>query len=262
VRQCAVQALGKLGSGPATAPVLALLDRHGSQRPTAPPADLVAALVVLHDLGDPANLVPAASAIGFADAQTGQALAYLFQGLSPRLSPKEEASTLLAVLDHPEPMLRRYAVQRLGELRDPTTARALEGRLAIEGNDLQPLIRVSLTQVRGDADHGDDDLVARAKSNVTAISQMVERRWNRLGLTTKIATAASAAVVLLLLVGIVVARRRSRRRAAAAEARAMVGPSAGYAASGRHAGQRGQDAEDDYAEDDYAEVGSSGQGRY
>ncbi|MGE3172632.1 MAG: HEAT repeat domain-containing protein [Planctomycetota bacterium] len=254
VRVCAVQAFGKLGKAHATAPLLALLDRFGSERAGgAPPQDVVAALVVLHDIGDPAVLVRAATAVGYSAPQTGQALAFLFQGLSPRLGDQEEGTALLAVLDHPEPMLRRYAVQRLGELRLPQAAKALEGRLAVEGSDLQPLVRVSLAQVRGETDEGADDLVTRAKSNVTAISQMVERRWNRLGTTTKIASASAAAVVVLGLIAFLMARRRSRRRAEAAAAMAMVNPSAGYAASGRNDLEYDEEYEEE--DDAFAEVG-------
>ncbi len=233
VRLCAIQALGRLGAPIATAPAMTLIDHLGSKQPTETPNDLVAALVVLHDVGDPANLMPAATAIGFAHPQVGQALTFLFQGLSPRQQPKEEVTTLLAVLDHPEPMLRRYAIQRLGELRDPTTAKALEVRLAAEAADLQPLIRVSLTQVRGDVGHEDDDLVARAKNNVAAISQMVERRWKSLGSTGQIATGATVGIVVLAVIGFLVARRRTRQSAAVAEAQSLVEPSASYAASGR-----------------------------
>lgn len=233
VRLAAIQALSRLGATAVTGPALTLLDRLGGIAVEQVPPDVVAALVALHDVGDPAHLLPAATSIGYSQAQVGQALTFLFQGLSPRLPAADETKTLLAVLAHPEPMLRRYAIQRLGELRDPTAAGALEGRLATESADLQPLIRVSLTQVRGDRDPGADDLVARAKSNVTAISQMLERRWNQLGTTGRIATIASAATVLLLGLGIVVARRRSRRNREVAEAQALVEPSAGYAASSR-----------------------------
>jgi len=233
VRLCAIQSLGRLGGKVAATAALTMVDRLGSTQPTGAPDDLVAALVVLHDVGNAENLVPAATAVGFAHQQVGQALTFLFQGLSPRQTPKDEVTTLLAVLDHPEPMLRRYAIQRLGELRDPSTSKALEGRLAQESADLQPLIRVSLTQVRGEVDQDEDDLVARAKSNVTAISQMVERKWARLGTTGQIAAAGGAGLLLVLVLGIAIARRRARRNAAVAAAQALVEPSAGFAASGR-----------------------------
>ena len=71
------------------------------------------------------------------------------------------------------------------------------------------------------------------KSNVTAISQMVERKWARLGTTGQIAAAGGAGLLLVLVLGIAIARRRARRNAAVAAAQALVEPSAGFAASGR-----------------------------
>lgn len=258
VRTVAVQALGRLGSAAAAAPALALLDRFGSTEPQEAPTDLVAALVVLHDLGNSGNLLPAASSIGFSHSQVGQALAFLFQGLSPRLDAGEEVKMLLAVIDHPEPMLRRYAIQRLGELRDPVAVRALEGRLAVEGPDLQPLVRVSLSQVRGDVEPAEDDLIARAKSNVTAISQMVERRWTSLDQTGQIAVIALGGLVVLGLLVLLVARRRARRNRAAATAAALVEPSVHY-----HEEEWAEpEAEEWTAEDEMAEVGHSREERF
>jgi hypothetical protein len=228
IRALAAQALGHIDSEIATASLLGLLEKYGKEPVREPPVDLIAALLVLHDRGLSSAMLPAASAIKFSQPQLGQALTFLFQDLSPKLDPKTEAQTLIAVLDHPESMLRHYAIQRLGELRDPSTASALEGRLAKEGPELQPLVHVSLAQVRGDTQHAGDDMLGRAKSNVAAIAQMIQRRWNTMPLPVRLAVVGGGAAILVLGVVALVWLRRARRRAHADAVAAMVAPSDNY----------------------------------
>jgi hypothetical protein len=235
IRALAAQALGHIDSEIATASLLGLLEKYGKEPVREPPVDLITALLVLHDRGQTSAMLPAASAIKFSQPQLGQALTFLFQDLSPKLEPKTEAKTLIAVLDHPESMLRHYAIQRLGELRDPSTAPALEGRLAKEGAELQPLIHVSLAQVRGDTQHTGDDLLGRAKSNVAAIAQMIQRRWSTMPLPVRLAVAGGAAAILVLGVVTLVWLRRARRRAHADAVAAMVAPSQSYYRGGEPA---------------------------
>lgn len=220
VRAFAVQALARRKPNDASRQLIALIDRHGSAEPKASHKDVTAALIALADLGDTSAMLPAAAAVRFASDESGPALAFLFQELSPKLPPEVEATTLVAALDHCEPLLRRYAIQRLGELRDPTTARALEGRLATEDPALQPLIRVSLAQARRDKVENGADLALRAKSNALAIGRMVERRWNSLETGTRLSTAATMCVVSFGVLMILVARRRARRAEAATAAAA------------------------------------------
>lgn len=224
VRALAAQALARRGAEVAKAPLLVLLDQHGKERGTGKATDVAAALVGLADARATESLLAAARAVRFASSETGTALAFLFQSLSPRLSASEEVSTLVAVLDHPEPLLRRYAIQRLGEQRDPASAEALAARLATESEELQPLVRISLEQVRGDAT-APADLAERAKHNALSLVRLLEREWNSLEKGTKISAGAAAGVFAVGLAMIVVARRRARHAEAAREATALVAPS-------------------------------------
>ena len=224
IRTMAIQTLGRLGTTTAVDPVLSVLEQHGNTA-SENPTDLVVALVMLHDIGDPNHLLPAAESISITNTKVGQALAFLFQGVTPRLDAAEEVSTLLAVLDHPEPRLRRYAIQRLGELRDGSSIAALEQRLAVEDTELQPLIQLSLAQVRGNSEAPPNDLIARAKDNVSAIATMVEQRWNKLNANAQLTVIALVGVVILSSIVLLVAWQRSRRRAKVAAATALVDPS-------------------------------------
>ncbi len=215
VRAFAVQALARRRPTGASQQLLALIERQGAAGSDDSHKDVAAALIALADLGDTSAMLPAAAAVRFESKETGPALAFLFQELSHKLPQSFEATTLVAALDHQEPLLRRYAIQRLGELRDPTTARALEGRLATEDQALQPLIRVSLAQVRRDQIENGADLALRAKNNALAIGRMVERQWNSLETGTRLSTAATTCVVSFGMLMILVARRRARHAEAA-----------------------------------------------
>ncbi len=225
VRALAAQSLARRKATGADKQLLALIEREGSKEPKAPHKDVCAALIALVDLANPDAILPAAAAIRFASDETGEALAFLFQELSPDMGPDLEAKTLVAALDHCEPLLRRYAIQRLGELRLPSTARALEGRLANEDPALQPLLRVSLAQVRRDEVETGADLALRAKSNAIAIGRLVERQWNSMDSGTQLSASAGAGVITIGVLLILLARRRARRAEAARQAIALIGPS-------------------------------------
>lgn len=225
VRALAAQSLARRKATGADKQLIALVEREGSKDPKAQHKDVAAALIALVDIGNADAILPAATAVRFASAETGEALAFLFQELSPGMGPDLEATTLVAALDHCEPLLRRYAIQRLGELRLPSTARALEGRLATEDPALQPLIRVSLAQVRRDEVETGADLALRAKSNAIAIGRLVERQWNSMDSGTQISASAGAGVITIGVLLILLARRRVRRAQAAREAIALIGPS-------------------------------------
>lgn len=237
LRTLAAQCLARLRTDDASAALLVGLQRFAatSREPTA--ADIVAMLVALHDLGDPKALLPAATSIETAAAQArgkvaapvDHALAFLFQELSPRLPAHDEATLLVAVLAHPAPLLRRYAIQRLGELKDGSTALALERRLAAEGHELQPLLRVSLAQVRGEPLLQHDDLWTRGQQNAAALLTLARTRWQALDQQTQLLWMGGSAVGGILLVALLWVWQR--RRAAAAhelagiEAAALVAPS-------------------------------------
>ena len=233
VRAFASQALARRKATGSDKQLIALIEREGGKEPKAAHKDVTAALIALVDIGNADAILPAAAAVRFASDETGEALAFLFQELSPKMGPDIEATALVASLGHCEPMLRRYAIQRLGELRNPTTARALEGRLATEDAALQPLIRVSLAQVRRDDVETGADLALRAKSNAIAIGRMVERQWSSMETGTRLSASAVAGVITIGLMLILLARRRARRAEAAREAIALIGPS-------RHTGQQGR----------------------
>ncbi|MSR39675.1 MAG: HEAT repeat domain-containing protein [Planctomycetes bacterium] len=227
IRTLAVQGLSRSNSPRATTAVLSILEKQGKEAPQDTPTDLIAALMFLHDLGDAAILLPAASAITFENAQVGKGLTFLFQELSPKLNADQESNTLLAVLDHPITLLRQYAIQRLGELRKANTITALEGRLTKEGPMLQPLIQVSLAQIRGEAPVASNWLL-RTKSNCQAIYQSGMGRWQALPDDRKNLTLATAGGTLTIALILVVLLRRTKKRRSADSVIAMVGPSTGW----------------------------------
>lgn len=234
VRAFAAQALARRKQADTSKHLLALLEREGSKEAkNGEKKDVAAALIALADLGDANDILPAASVVRFSTKETSEALVFLFQELSPKLSPEAEAKTLVATLDHADPLLRRYAIQRLGELRDPTTARALEGRLAVEDPALQPLLRVSLAQTRRDKVENGADLALRAKQNAIAIGKLVERQWNSLETGTRLSAAAVTCVVAFGMLLILVARRRAHRAEAARQALTTVTPASAMLRTGR-----------------------------
>lgn len=176
VRAVAAQVLGKLRRPTSVAPLLALLDRRAPEDHGATPAiDVQAAILALHDLGAKDQLLATATAVQNGKvAGCGQALAFTFQDLSPQCAPKDELALLLAVLDHREPLLRRYAIGRLGELGDATAASALERRLGSEGAELRPLVEVALARVRKQA-HGTESQATEAAADGPL--QAVQQRW-------------------------------------------------------------------------------------
>jgi HEAT repeat protein len=231
VRAFAIQSLARRKAVGTERQAIALLERRAGAKTDDGSKDIVAALLAICDLGCADHILPAAAAVRFSTKETSEALVFLFQELSPKMEPQIEATALVATLDHNDPLLRRYAIQRLGELRDPATARALEGKLATEDPALQPLLRVSLAQVRRDKVETSADLALRAKSNAIAIGRLVERQWSSMDNGTRLSASAGAAVVSFGVLLILIARRRTRRVEAAREALALVSPSATLAKS-------------------------------
>ncbi len=227
VRTIAAQLLGRLRRPTAVEPLLALLDRSRTDRPGSA-TDLQAALLALHDLGAAEHLLRAATAIHDGKATgTGEALAFCFQDLSPQLERKQEITTLLAVLDHKEPLLRRFAIGRLAELGDPTTAPALQARLNQE-TELRPLVEVALVQLRGDEQEPSTDELERALTNVRHLAARAATRWAALTEMERwIGGTVPVALLVLLLVTIRMRRRHAAAAAAAATA-ALVAPSDEY----------------------------------
>jgi HEAT repeat protein len=225
VRAQACKALATLHNQRVRDALVSLLERHGKDSGEC--LDVAAALLALADNGDPTYLMAASTAINKTDGRVPQALAFLFQAQSPKLPANEESTLLLAVLDHPVTLLRRYAIQRLGELRDPSTAKALEGRLASEGPELQPLIKLTLAAARGERDSSSagNDLIARAKANAEALFDKGMATWKGMDDRQKLTAGGIAAAGIVLIMVAFSLRARSRRRRRIAEMAAMVKPS-------------------------------------
>jgi HEAT repeat protein len=235
VRTAGAQLLGRLRNQASATSLLALLDRGKElTEDGAPATDLQAALLALNDMGARPSLLPAAMALNEVDASAGagEALTFFFQTHSPELGTKEELTLLLAVLDHREPLLRRYAIERIGELKDPMATSALEQRLPRESAELKPLLEVSLAAVRRDRDTPPGDEIERAKANLKALATSLQQRWNALDDQQRMIAAGAGAGGLLLVFCVFALWRRARRRAkaaaAAAATAAMVAPSDEY----------------------------------
>lgn len=213
MRRFAIATLGRLRDAAATDALVLHLDSEG----VAEDEQLQASLA-LNDIGDPSALLRAATVIDADGTPVDQALAFMFQTLSPKLANNEEAKVLMAVLDHPSRLVRRYAIQRLGQLRLPTTATALEGRLGKETDSLRPLILVSLDAIRGDKAKGADTLdrvrdgALAAWSKTKDLARRAGQKWGTLSQQQQLIAGGSALGVFGLLFLVVALRRRSRRR--------------------------------------------------
>ncbi|MFO1078253.1 MAG: HEAT repeat domain-containing protein [Planctomycetota bacterium] len=228
VRALAAQLLGKLRRPSSASTLLAMLSRCAAEATAeSPTVDLQSAVLALADMGNGELLLPAATALAETKARgVGQALTFYFQSQSPLLPPAEEATVLVAVLDHPESLLRRYALMRLGELRVPSTAQALEARLAKEGKELLPLVEVALAQVRHQVEAEAES--GAAASDPTRLWTKAKSRWDEMSHTEKFMLGGIGVGGLLsVLIGLAVARSRRRAHRAAA-ASALAGPSQSY----------------------------------
>ena len=222
VRTLAGLLLGRLQAKSAIEPLLVMLDEREQIADSPTRVDEVAAILALADIGDASVLMRAASAINRDDTGIGQALAYLFQTHSATLAKKEEVNLLLAVLDHPSTLLRRYSIQRLGELRDPATASRLQGRLASEERELQPLLQVALEAVSGATSSSGDGAWEQFQANASALATKAKARWDGLDQNRKLMLLGCAVAALLALLGFARLRARSKRRARADAIAALV----------------------------------------
>jgi HEAT repeat protein len=229
VRTLAAQLLAKLRRPNAIDALLALLDKSRTNTEAGPATDVQAALLALHDLGAADQLLRAATAIHDGKVTgTGEALAFCLQGLEPKLLPESRRNLLLAILDHREPLVRRYAIDRLADLGDTDALAALEGRLAKEGDELRPLVEVALAWIRRDRAPEPEDGMQRAMHNMGGLSQKAVAFWNGRSLPEQIGIGA---LPVLLLFGLIrlFRRRIGVQRDGRLTAAALVQPSAEYA---------------------------------
>jgi len=228
--------LGKLRRPTAIEPLLQVLDRTRkpadptTTNPSTIATDVQATLLALHDLGAADKLLRAATAVHDGQANgAGEALAYCLQELSRQLPRAEEQTLLMAVLDHREPLVRRFAIGRLAELDATSAISALERRLATESDSLRPLVEAALVQLRRDTMQAPTDELARARQNATLLWHKAKAWWLAASPTEQ--GIAAGAPVLLLLVFVLLRRSRARAAAAAEAATmtALVAPSEEYA---------------------------------
>lgn len=251
VRAMAAQVLGKLRRPAAVEPLLRLL--HAAEcSPDAEPTDAQAALLTLADLGASQHLLRMATDLADRELpRCGEALAYTFQELSPRLTPSEEATVLVAVLGHREPLLRRYAITRLTELDDPKSLAALDARLDVEGRELRPLLEVAVAQLMGSKDGAGAQLSPLADR----AASLGARAWSWWSSKRATDQAILCAIPTALLFGLWLIQRSLRIRARDAQAHAaaaLAAPSDGFEAD-EYEEHYGDHEEWDSADEGYEE---------
>lgn len=222
VRTIAAQLLSKHRRPIAVEPLMQLVHerRNAPENERDAATDVEAALLTLTDLEATDCLLRVATELEDGNVTSvGHALEFMFQKLSQKLPQQKEKTTLVAVLDHREMSLRRYAVVRLAEIGDPTTIAALEGRLAHESNEVRPLVEIAVAQLRSENSRPPENELDRVSSNARMMWRQSKDWWAGLDIVGKSAVAGAP---VLLLVLIVVVRRARRRRARAAEALAAA----------------------------------------
>lgn len=231
VRTLAVQLLTRLKRPAALQPLLAMFEAARSQCDPGPATDLQAALLCLSDLGAADRLLQVATALHDSTAEdTGTALAWCCQTLAPKLPREQQITLAAALLSHRELLVRRWAIGHVAELDEPATAKALEGRLILEGKELRPLVELALAQVRRDKERDPtaSDELQRAKQNLQAISGWLAGRWRQLTPAEQLASGASALAVLAIIALALWRRRIAARERAATRTIALVQPSAAH----------------------------------
>ena len=215
VRTLAAKVLSKLRRPAAVEPLLQLLHAT-SCADGEEPTDAQAALLTLADLGASQHLLRIATEFdGDALPRCGEALTYAFQQLSPKLAKEQEATALVAVLSHREPLLRRYAITRLTELNDPLALAALDARLDAESRELRPLVEVAITQLMNAQGGQLEPLAGRA----VALTERAAAWWDSKPAADK---AILCAIPAAMLFGLWLIRRSLRLRAEDAQAQAAV----------------------------------------
>jgi HEAT repeat protein len=227
VRSLAAANLGALRHGAAKDALVATLSATTPPNDSTDDRDAIAALLALGDLADAEQLLPAATAFERSANPAQEAVVWVFQQLSPQIDATRESTLLMAVLDHRSTLLRRYAIQRLGELAEPRTAAALEARLATEDDALRPLVEVSLAAVRGGgAETADRGPIDELGATLAPLVARAEATWADPQARRAILIGLGAFVVLMIGFGWILRARRRRRQAE--NWAAMTRPSADF----------------------------------
>ncbi len=122
------------------------------------------------------------------------------------------------------------AGQRLGQLRDPATKSALEGRLGGEDDEsLRTLVEVSLNAVRGTPSaNGESSPLDTVKDKATEAWTSAKAQWAKLDSTQRAMIAAGGGATLVLAGAFLFLRGRRRRKRAAEQWASMAAPSKGF----------------------------------
>ncbi|MEO0480117.1 MAG: HEAT repeat domain-containing protein [Planctomycetota bacterium] len=144
IRGLAAQFLGRHGQAMDATLLFELIDRTD-----VPGPDRTAAILALADRRAAQDVVRAASAIESPSDEEERALAFALQSTSQDLGSEDELASLLDLLAHDATLVRRYAIERLGQLGDPRAVDSLERRLGTESDALRPKVEAALTASRG-----------------------------------------------------------------------------------------------------------------
>ncbi len=248
VRTIAAQLLGDLRRPAAIDPLLKLLGKSSELENNESSTDVQAALLALTDLGASQHLLRMSTAIDDGQAVgVAESLTYAFQTLSPKIEVKAETTVLVAVLNHKEMMLRRYAIDRLAELNSTIAIAALESRLENETEQLKPLLEAAIVKIQKGSIAPAKTAFDKAAANARVVWSYTTSWWNGLTPTQKATLGAlPLALIWLLWLSRSVALRRSRDSDAIATV-ALVQPSDQYLED------QGDDFYDDEEGEEYEE---------
>lgn len=154
VRAVAAKHFGRFGKQSDATALLAIATRTPSEGP-----DRAAAILAIADLGAASDVVRTTVLLTDPSKAEERALTWALQTTSRTLGEEGEVAAMLDVLAHPAMPVRRFAIERLGQLADPTSVDALERRLATEGDSLRPRIEAALVAARGPEFQGANPLV-------------------------------------------------------------------------------------------------------
>lgn len=240
VRQNVVRALGAIGDDMSLATLVkALADRDGRVRLQAATGllgksvlgskkallgmidnfakdehgDRSQAALALNDAGDASVLQRLVAVTPSPNERFGQALAFCFQNLSPKLEPQAETALLIKALASAVRPLRAYAIGRLGALGRIEALEALMARTSEEDAEMQPLLTKAINAVRP----ADEPDVHGTLRNIGRSLTGLYAKFGQLPPMMQYAIMLTPIGLLLAILGLWLARRRRRRQEGAQE---------------------------------------------